>query len=305
MTESRQIMLTVIIPAYNEAERIEHTIAALRTSLDGGIPGVDSSRILVVDDGSTDGTAELARSAGVDRVVRHRVNQGLGAAVRTGLDTAFKDGASIVVKFDADLQHDPADIPALVRPIVEDEADLVYGNRFERIDYRMPFVRRVGNFVFTRLMRWLTRWPLKDSQPGIFAVDRYYLERFHIPGNYNYTQQILLDAYHKGMRFDQVPVAFRRRETGKSFVSLKYPFKVLAQIFWLIVGLRPMKVFGTVGLLFVALAGGVLIWDLAQFWAGNSDKPAQHVNFILGAGLVGIQTLFFGVLAQLIVHQRR
>lgn len=294
----------MIVPAYDEAERIEQTVEALRASLGAGIPGVSQHLIVVVDDGSSDGTGELARRAGADQVIRHRVNQGLGAAVRTGLERARDEGMDLVVKFDADLQHDPSDIAALLEPILLDEADIVYGNRLELIEYRMPLMRRLGNAAFTRLMRWLTGWPVEDGQPGILAVDRAYLEKFHLPGDYNYTQQILLDGYHKGMRFAHVPVAFRRRETGRSFVSLKYPFKVISQIFWLLVGLRPMKVFGTVGLLFVVASASVLAWDLTQFALDHHSKPAQHVNAILGFGLLGMQILLFGVLAQLIVQQQ-
>lgn len=304
MADHERRHLVVIVPAYDEADRISETIEALRKSTAELVSsGIDTS-IFVIDDGSRDETTSLASAAGADRVIRHRINQGLGAAVRTGLTAARNAGADLVVKFDADLQHDPSDIPALIDPILTDEADVVYGNRFDRIEYRMPLVRRVGNRVFTALMQWLTRWPLRDSQPGILAVGRAYLERFHLPGNYNYTQQVLLDAYHRGLRFAHVPVAFRERETGQSFVSLKYPFKVLPQIFWLLVGVRPMKIFGSVGLLFLAVASGVLLWDISRWMAGVYAKPAQHVNAIIGFGLFGLQTLFFGVLAHLIIMQR-
>lgn len=301
-TVEHPLTLIVVVPAFNEEQRIVETIEALRESLSAALPEL-VSRIYVVDDGSQDTTRELADRSGADKVIQHRVNLGLGAAVRSGMEAARRDGADIVVKFDADRQHDPMDIPALIAPILADEADVVYGNRFERIEYRMSPVRRMGNFVFTRLMRWLTGWPLKDSQPGIFAVDRHYLDRFSIPGDYNYTQQLLLDAYHKGMRFSQVPVAFRKRETGDSFVSFKYPFKVLSQIFWLLVAVRPMKVFGTLGGLFMLVALGMFSWDYVRYLGGNSPKPVEHANAVLGAGLFGLQTFFFGVLAQLIVRR--
>jgi glycosyltransferase involved in cell wall biosynthesis len=238
-------------------------------------------------------------------VIRHRVNQGLGAAVRSGLTAARAGGADIVVKFDADLQHDPADIAALLAPILGDEADVVYGNRFERLEYAMPWVRRAGNALFTRLMRWLTGWPLRDSQPGIFAVDRAYLEGFYLPGDYNYTQQILLDAYHRGLRFAHVPVAFRRRATGESFVSYRYPFKVLPQIVMVLAGVRPMKVFAPIGLAFLAVALGVFGWELAVWVRGEAARPVENVNLVLGTGLFGLQTLFFGILAELIVRRPR
>jgi len=295
--------LVVVVPAYNEGKGIGATIDGLH-SIKDTLAGMGwTLAVYVVDDGSKDDTRQ--RAAAAERVLIHRVNQGLGAAVRTGLAAARADGADIAVKFDADLQHEPADIPALMEPILSDQADVVYGNRFERIDYRMPPMRRVGNFLFTRLMGWLTGWPLRDSQPGIFAVNRGYLEVFMLPGDYNYTQQVLLDAYHNGMRFAHVPVAFHKRTTGKSFVSLKYPFKVLPQIMMVIVGIRPMRVFVPIGTVLLVTAGAFFVYELAQHFRGINPKPIQHVNLVLGLSFFGLQTFFFGILAELIVRGQR
>ncbi|GAB4222316.1 MAG: hypothetical protein Kow0062_19140 [Acidobacteriota bacterium] len=301
MSTSRRLI--VVVPAYNEEERITEAVTALVGLREPARERGLELLVYVVDDGSRDRTRELAERAGADRILRHRVNRGLGAAVRTGLTAARTDGADVAVKFDADLQHDPADVFRVAEPVLDDVADVVYGHRFEKIAYRMPFVRRIGNIVFTRLMRWLTGWPLRDSQPGIFAVGRAYLDVFHLPGDYNYTQQVLLDAYHKGMRFEHVDVAFRRRETGRSFVSLRYPFKVLPQILLVLVSVRPMKVFGPVGAAFLAIAAGVFCWQIGEYFAGLSPKPVQSVNLVLGAGLFGLQTFFFGLLAELIVRR--
>ena len=291
----------IIVPAYNEEQTIQRTITALSeigTALKK--QGIEQL-IYVINDGSTDNTLAAAKQAGVHRVLNHPSNMGLGAAVRTGLRACRDDDADIAVKFDADLQHDPNDIISLIQPIINDEAEIVYGNRFEKISYRMPFVRSVGNLVFKCLMRWLTGWPLKDSQPGIFAVERSYLDNFYLPGDYNYTQQILIDAYHKGMRFAQVAVSFNRRSSGRSFVSMSYPFKVLPQIFQVLVGVRPMKVFGPIGLIFFTIAIVVAGFNLHDFFTGNASRPIENVNLVLGASVFGIQTLFFGILADLIV----
>ncbi len=263
--------LIVVVPAYNEAGRIAETVTALK-AVSGSLAGIGLNLgVYVVDDGSSDATRKLAR--GADKVLRHKINQGLGAAVRTGLTAARADDADIAVKFDADLQHDPADIVALVRPILDGDADLVYGHRFDRIEYRMPTMRRAGNRVFTCLMRMLTGWPIKDGQPGIFAVGRDYLEVFHLPGDYNYTQQILLDAFHKGMRFAHVPVRFRKRTTGRSFISLKYPFKVGYQILQVRAAARPMKG-GSDGFLSLFAAFIASAVDVVLSLLGRSPKPA-------------------------------
>lgn len=297
--------LIVIVPAYNEEEKIEAAVTALKAKkAEYANEGIEFL-VYVINDGSKDRTLELAEKAGADRVVKHKVNQGLGAAIRSGLSASRHDGADIVVKFDADLQHNPDDIKNLIHPILADEADVVYGHRFNRISYPMPFVRKVGNKVFTGLMRWLTKWPVYDSQPGILAVNSSYLDVFYLPGDYNYTQQILLDAHHKGMRFAHADVDFRKRETGKSFISYKYPFKVLPQILQIIVGVRPLKFFAPIGLFFLALAMLVGLGEMALWIAGSSPKPIEHVNLVLGSSLFGLQTLFFGLLADLIVKNNK
>ena len=293
--------LAIVIPAYDEAETVGRTIDRLRTTL-GAVGG--SVSIIVVDDGSGDDTARLANDAGADRVIRHPSNLGLGAAVRTGLKAARKAGADVVVKIDADGQHEPADIGRLIRPILDDEADLVYGDRFAGIEYRMPIVRRLGNRVFTRLMRWLTGWPLRDSQPGIFAASATYLDGFRLPGDYNYTQQILLDAYHRGMRFTHVPVTFRERTSGRSFVSYRYPFKVGKQILLMLVTIAPLKVFVPIGLAFIAVGTGILGADLVDYFQTGRGNMVRRPLGVLGFGIFGLQTVFFGLLGHLVITNR-
>ena len=295
--------LVVIIPAYNEAATIRSSVQSVRDAVasDGGTP----AQVFVVDDGSTDGTGAAARDAGADRVIRHQTNLGLGAAVRSGLRAGRQAGADIVVKIDADGQHEPEDIHRLMQPIVDDEADLVYGDRFSGIEYRMPTLRRLGNRTFTALMRRLTRWPLRDSQPGIFAASKAYLEGFRLPGNYNYTQQILLDAYHRGLRFTHVPVTFRERTSGRSFVSYRYPFKVGKQILLMLVSLNPLKVFVPIGLVFMAVGAGILFIDFVDFLQDRTGDLVRRPFGVLGFGLFGLQTVFFGLLGHLIITNRR
>lgn len=294
--------LVVIIPAYDEAETIAGTVERLRSK--DALGENITPTIIVVDDGSSDGTGDLAREAGADRVIPHPTNLGLGAAVRTGLRAAREAGSDVVVKIDADGQHEPADIGRLIRPILDDEADLVYGDRFAGIEYRMPIVRRLGNRVFTWLMRRLTRWPLRDSQPGIFAASAGFLDGFRLPGDYNYTQQILLDAYHRGMRFTHVPVTFRERTTGRSFVSYRYPFKVGKQIFLLLVTLAPLKVFVPIGLAFMVVGLLILGMDVVEFWQTGRGNVIRRPFGVLGFGIFGLQTVFFGLLGHLITNNR-
>ena len=293
----------VIIPALNEEASIGKVVRGIRACtrrlLDTGL----DVRICVIDDGSADDTAAAARRAGADDVLAHKRNLGCGAAVRSGLLHGRKHGFDITVKLDADGQHDPADIPELIRPILDDRADVVYGNRFPRMTYRMPVVRRIGNTLFRALMRRLTHWDVKDSQPGMFAVNGAYLQVCFIPGDYNYTQQVLLDAYLKGMRFEQVPIAFGRRRTGESFISLRYPFKVLPQILMLMVMVRPLRVFLPVAALFLTAAAGIFVVQLALWFAGYTARPVENTNLVLGLAMFALNTGFFGLLAELVVRR--
>jgi len=303
--KNKNKVITIVVPAYNEEKSIEQTIIHLR-SISSKLKKINCQlKIFIVNDGSSDGTESMAIRAGADKIVKHKVNLGLGAAVRSGLGAAYKDGSDIAIKFDADLQHDPEDIIELIKPIIADEADIVYGMRFGNLQYKMPFMRRAGNYVFTKLMKFLTGWPLQDSQPGIFAVNRDYLEVFYIPGDYNYTQQILLDAYHKNMRFAHVPVTFRKRETGKSFVSLKYPFIVLFQILMLLIGVKPIKIFGSLGLFFLSLALVITAKEMTQWLFYDAIKPVVHVNAVSVLLMLGMQCFFFGLIAELIVRNNQ
>jgi|TARA_B100001964_G_C14174120_1_gene572957 glycosyltransferase involved in cell wall biosynthesis len=302
---SDPLSLILIVPAYNESETISGMVRTLSALKPAFASDHIEMQVYVVDDGSQDGTGDLAQSAGADRVLTHGHNRGLGSAVRTGLFAARSDRADIVVKLDADLQHDPDDIYPLIQPILLNQADIVYGDRTSFISYRMSFTRRIGNKAFTRLMSWLTKWPLVDSQPGIIALNQAYIRDFWLPGDYNYTQQILLDAYHRGMRFAHVDVNFHQRKSGNSFVSLRYPLIALSQIMLVLIGIKPMKVFAPIGIIFLGLAFVIAGYQLVEWVQGVSDKPVQNFNFILGLSLFGLQTLFFGFLAELIVRFRR
>ncbi len=296
--------LLVIIPAFNEEKSVPQVVARVRRCA-GRLSGLGLRlQVCVINDGSTDNTGAVARQAGADHILTHKLNRGLGAAVRSGLIYGRNHGFSIVVKLDADAQHDPSDIPALITPILNDQADVVYGNRFPQLNYRMPFIRRVGNTAFRLLMRWLTSWDIEDSQPGIFAVSDAYLKVFFIPGDYNYTQQILLDSYHKGMRFDQVPVGFKQRRAGSSFISLRYPLVTLPQILLLLLLIKPLRIFLPVAAFFIIAAITLFGVEFAMWLSGNAEKPVEHVNLVLGLAVFGLNTGYFGLLAEVIVRRK-
>ncbi len=157
--------IVAVMPAYHEAARIGTAVSHVRVCVD---------EVIVVDDGSRDDTAEVAREAGA-RVLRHAVNRGQGAALRTGTDAALKRGATIIVHVDADGQHDPSFLPALIAPIQRGEAAIVFGSRFLGVRSEgMPFARRVLLFAarqFSGLVLGISR-RMTDPQSGMRALSR-------------------------------------------------------------------------------------------------------------------------------------
>ena len=218
-------LLAVVVPAKDEeatvGELLERTARAR-------VPGYEL-RTIVVDDGSTDRTAEVAGNHGAI-VVRHETNRGLGAAVRTGLRAAVEAGASAVAYLDADLEYYPEDIPRLVEPILEGRADYVLGSRFPGGARGMRLHRRLGNYAFTALLVVLTGRRISDGQTGMRAFSREAASRAEIIHDYNYAQVLTLDLSRKGFRIEEVPIRYRVREHGDSFVSWRYPAKVLPAI---------------------------------------------------------------------------
>ena len=217
--------LAVVIPAKDEEATIGELldrVARVR------VPGCEL-RTVVVDDGSTDRTAEISRREGAV-VVRHPENRGLGAAVRTGLRAAVEGGAEAVAYLDADLEYYPEDIPLLVEPVLSDRADYVLGSRFLGGARGMKVHRRVGNLAFTWLLALLTRRRITDGQTGMRAFSREAADRAEIVHDYNYAQVLTLDLARKGFRMTEVPIRYRVREHGESFIRWNYPAKVLPAI---------------------------------------------------------------------------
>jgi glycosyltransferase involved in cell wall biosynthesis len=221
-------LLAVVVPAKDEERTVGELldrIARVR------VPGFVLCPI-VVDDGSTDGTARVAEAHGAS-VVRHRENRGLGAAVRTGLRAAVEAGAEVVAYLDADLEYHPEEIPRLVEPIVAGRADYVLGSRFlgDSADVRgMRLYRRAGNLAFTLLVSTLCGQRLTDGQTGMRAFSREAAARAEIVHDYNYAQVLTLDLVRKGFRLEEVPIRYSLRQHGESFISWRYPARVLPAI---------------------------------------------------------------------------
>lgn len=215
----------VIVPAHNEEESLPATLAEVRATA----PLAD---LLVVDDGSRDGTSAVARAAGV-KVVRHPVNLGVGGALQTGFRWAVEHGYDIAVQLDADGQHDPAFLEPLLAPVIEGRCDVSIGSRFvEASGYRAPLNRRIGMVLFQAVVKLAIGRRITDTTSGFRAYSRPVMQvcQHDFPKDFP-DAPLLIGLARRGFRLDEVPVRMRERQAGRSFYTLGkqlyYPYKNL------------------------------------------------------------------------------
>ena len=208
--------LLIAVPCLNEAATISEVIA----SIPAKIAGVDSIVVLVVDDGSTDRTTELAKASGAV-VIRHTRNRGVGAAFRSAVEYAVANRFSLMVNIDGDRQFNPADIPQLVAPVLAHEADMVTASRFiiPAMRPQMPKVKLWGNHMMSRLISFLTRGTFHDVSCGFRCYSRESLLQLNLHGAFTYTQETFLDLISKQLRIMEVPIAVQYFADRKSRVA--------------------------------------------------------------------------------------
>lgn len=200
----------VIIPAYNEGENIATVLAQIPEEVCGL-----KTRILVVVDGATDETESVVMGLR-HASVTHTVNRGGGAALKAGYEVAIEDGASIVVTLDADGQHLPEQMAALVQPIVEDKADLVNGSRVLGEYEKDSHVRAAGVVLFNRLISILTMTTITDASNAFRAIRVDQLARLQLQQSQFHTSELLIEALKRGLRVQEVPITIRRRLAGET-----------------------------------------------------------------------------------------
>ena len=232
--------VAIVMSALDEAESIGEVLADLPTSV-AGLTVVP----VVVDDGSSDATAARAEQAGAV-VVRHPVNLGQGEGLRTGFSTAQALGADVVVTMDADGQHDPAQLPALVEPVVAGDADYVQGSRFLGEYDDAGGARHLGIRLFTALINLLARAGITDCTNGYRAIRVGSLARLHLVEDRFSASEIIIEAASAGLRMREVPVHIRSRHAGTSRKpgGIRYPLGYLAVILRTVVRARARRLRG-------------------------------------------------------------
>lgn len=294
--------LVVQIPCLNE----EATLPAALASIPRSIPGVDVVEVLVVDDGSSDRTAEVARAHGADHIVRFRRRKGLAYGFMAGLDAALRVGADVIVNTDADNQYPGAAIPRLIAPILSGEADMVVGDRG---------VSHVGHFSWTkRRLQTLGSWVVRkvsgtqvpDTTSGFRALTREAALRINIVSEFTYTLESIIQAGKKKLAIASVPIEAAETRPSRLFGSTwEYVKRSAATILRIYAMYEPFKVFVLLG---SALLAGGLALGLRYAWFWWQGEIRGHIQSAILAVLLlilGFQTLQWGVMADLIASNRK
>jgi glycosyltransferase involved in cell wall biosynthesis len=291
------------IPCLNEEETLPATIADLPERIDG----IDEIELLVIDDGSTDRTVHVARSLGVDHIVRLTNNKGLAAGFQAGLDACLKLGADIVVNTDADNQYRGADVAKLVAPILAGEADIVVGDRrvagVEHFSGSKKALQRLGSWVVRRL----SGTEIADTTSGFRAYNREAALGLLVVDNFTYTLESLIQAGKMFVAVDQVPIDTnpQARESRLFSSTGAYVRRNALSILRIYTRYEPLKVFASAGLLVAVLALGAWMPFLID-WILNGDSSGHIQSLILGAVLfiAALQLFALGVIGDILAGQR-
>ena len=289
--------LVVLIPAYNEESNIENAVLSIPRK----IQGIDEIKVLVVDDGSTDKTAELALNGGADKIVSHKQNRGVGATFMTGIRNAIQMAADIVVTIDADSQFDSKQIPELIVPILNSQFDVVVGSRF--LSYtpkNIPKIKSVGNKIFSKLVSWLVGQKFTDSQSGLRAYSREALLNISIVSDFTYTQEVLIDLKFKGLQIGEIPVSVSYDEKRKSRVLkniFSYSLRALSIIIKTLTYHRPITAFGLFGSI---LCGGGILAKLLTIYQIMAVAPLLSTSLII----LGLVSFMMGMFASVVFKRQ-
>jgi glycosyltransferase involved in cell wall biosynthesis len=295
--------LIIQIPCFNE----EQTLPLVLADLPRRMEGFDAVEWLIIDDGSTDRTIEVARAGGVDHIVRLTNNKGLAAGFQAGLDACLKLGADVIVNTDGDNQYDGKDIPKLVAPILEGRADMVVGDReVHKIEHFSPLkvtLQRLGSWV----VRQASSTEVPDTTSGFRAYNREAAIQMAVVSKFTYTLETIIQAGKQLVAVDHVAIGTNpKTRESRLFPSMwSYVRRNSVSIFRIYSQYEPLKVFMTAAAVIAAIA--LVVWARFAYFYVVEDEGAGHVqSLILGAVLFNAAMVLaaLGVMGDLMSAQR-
>ncbi|MHC4560470.1 MAG: glycosyltransferase family 2 protein [Planctomycetota bacterium] len=295
--------LTVQIPCHNEEESLPNTLRDIPRQVEG----VDEVEILIIDDGSTDRTVEVARAHGADYIVSHSKNLGLARAFMTGLSACIERGADIIVNTDADNQYRAEYIPELIRPILDGKAEIVVGARpidqIKGFSFIKKFLQKLGSWT----VRLASKTDIPDAPSGFRAISRKAAQKLNVFNSYTYTLETIIQAGQKDIPITWVPVrtnkSLRPSRLVKSMPS--YVRKSILTILRIFVVYKPFRFFVSIGIALCLM--GTLI-GLRFLWYYLTVGGTGHIQSLILASIligIGFQTVMVAFIADLLSVNRR
>lgn len=295
--------LIIQIPCYNEADTLAISLAALPRH----VKGFDAVKWLVINDGSTDRTVEVAQECGVDFIVHHVRNQGLARAFMTGIEACVKLGADVIVNTDADNQYNAEDIPLLTNPILEGKAEIVIGTRpIDQVEHFSPikkFLQKFGSWV----VRLASKTDIVDTTSGFRALSREAARQMVVFTDYTYTLETIIQAGQKNMAIISVPIRvnpfLRPSRLIKSISS--YINRSIVTIFRIFVIYQPFKFFATISIVLFSLGFLIGLRFLYFYSQGMGDGHIQSLILASILLLMGFQAILIAFIADLLAANRK
>ena len=295
--------LVVMIPCFNE----EKTIVSVIESIPKEISGIGEIEVLVINDGCTDNTVNLAKLNGVKHIIHNGTNKGLAKTFIKGLNYALELGADIIVNTDGDNQYPQQDIPKLIEPIVKGEADIVIGDRQTGKIPHFSLSKKLFQKFGSAVVRKFSNTNVPDAVSGFRAFSRECAMKLHVYGDYTYTIETLIQAGRQKFTITYVPITTNPKTRNSRLVKSVFSYlkKSIATIFRIFAIYEPLKVFTYIGI-FISLPGIFLVGKFSYHYL-NGEGQGHVQSVVIGSIIIiiGFQTVMFGLVASLIAINRK
>jgi len=292
-TKPHKLKIIAGMPAFNEDKYVGSLVLKVRQYVD---------EVFVVDDGSSDDTARIAKLAGAD-VIKHETNKGYGAAIQTIISEAKKKDPDILVILDTDAQHDPREIPNIIKPILENAAECVIGTRRKQ-QKKIPFYRRIGQKVILDSVRVLSDETLTDSECGFRAFSRLAYNTLELrEKGMSISAETVAEAARHNLKIAQVPVSVTYHEDGSTLNPVKHGFNVMASIVSMISEQRPLYFFGLGGIVLMTIGFAFGIRVLNMFTV-NQVLPVGNTMISVLFLVVGSFSVFTGLILRVLTRRK-
>jgi len=297
------VKLIIQLPCLNEENTLPQTI----NDLPKEIPGVDEIETLIIDDGSTDRTIEVAQELGVNHIVRFTHNKGLAEAFMAGVNACLQNGADIIVNTDGDNQYSGKDVAKLIDPIIKGKADLVIGDRqVEKIGHFSKikiWLQKLGSWV----VRKVSNTAVPDTTSGFRALNREAALKLTVISGFTYTLETIIQAGKKNLAVSHVPIATNEKlRESRLFTSIpSYLKKSISTIFKIYTVYEPLKIFLYLGGIIFVLGAIISLRFLYFYFVGNGAGHIQSLILAAVFYIIGFQIMVIGLVADLIGANRR